>query len=52
MTADGLIKTLRAIKFKKFRSLTELSKEDLTELLEESLDIEGKDSGSNDNFDD
>ncbi len=49
MTADDLTKTLRVIKFKKFRSLTELLKDDLTELSEESL--EGKDNSLNDNFD-
>ncbi len=43
MTADNLTKTLGVIKFKKFRSLTGLSKE--------SLDIEDKDSSSDNNFD-
>ena len=43
ITADDLIKTLRVIKFKKFRSLTELSKE--------SLDIKDEDSSLNDDFD-
>jgi len=44
MTADELMKTLGAIKFKEFRSLIELSKE--------SLDIdENNDDSSNDDFD-